>query len=121
MSSESAKADAERVLAACENDHCLTLLDVHVGAEAVENVGYEDVFYPLRHHHREGLALVYDIGIGEPTTAVWGAGDLIYDVEDEERTLQSALDPMIMWRNIDGGYVDVDVVVIDAEARGEDD
>jgi hypothetical protein len=106
------------ILHTCDNDHCRRLGEsLHADRVAIDDLGYEDVFYPLRHHHRDGLALELASKAGG-ATLVWGRGDFIYQVKiGLPRSDWPQVDPTPFWRDIRDGTADVDVVVLEVAAR----
>lgn len=80
MASESATDGAEAAelrLGWCtDNDHCDALYRYVRGALDAESLSYEDVFYPLRHHHGE---IAHRVDLETLTYWVrWGSGDYLY-------------------------------------------
>lgn len=107
------------LLAECDTDECQHLYSFHMGdGLTVDQLGYEDVFYPLRCHHREGLGL--RITWEDRTqTYVWGAGDLIYRASDDVRTLETAVDPFDLYTLVQSGTASEVTVTIVEEADTE--
>ena len=107
------------VLGACDNDHCRRLGEfLHAERVTTDRLGWEDVFYPLRHHHRAGLALELASRAGG-ATLVWDRGDLIYQVRlGLPRSDWPQVDPTEFWMDIEDGRTDVDVRIVEAAARG---
>lgn len=105
------------VLAACGNEHC-TVLHQQLFGQLDEDaaLGYEDVFYPLRCHCRDGLVLLVDFPRTETARFVWGPGDLIFEVRDDERSIETAVDPFEVFQELQGTTVGIDAVLVEAEA-----
>lgn len=121
MSEADGRQTAGDVLEGCRGaDECHTLLLFLNGQLEVSDLGYEDVFYPLRHHHREGLALRLTHGETVVHELEWGSGDFIYEVDDPDKNFRSAIDPYSRYEEVQAGQYGLDVVVIDA-AREEGD
>lgn len=105
-----------------ENDHCPALLSYLKGYQDSESLSYEDVFYPLRHHHDEGLALSVTDGHGTEEY-VWGSGDFIFLAEEERQVMAHAIDPVRLWSSLQMDGVSFDVVRLDDTpfAEGQQD
>jgi len=109
---------AVNVLRSCSlSTNCTNLRDYLVGRKTLNDLGYEDVFYPLRCHHGDGLALEVDYDHVSTITYVWGAGDLIYNISDDRRMMETAVEAGPVWREIDNGAADIDVMIIEDEAQ----
>lgn len=110
---------AADVLGTCDNDHCRALDYVRRDQRmSGESLSWEDVFYPLRHHHRDGLALELTAK-ADGAALVWGRGDLIYRVNPGlPRSDWPQVDPFEFWMDITDGVADVDVRIVEAAARG---
>jgi len=110
------------VLAACGNDNCERLVECLVNDwVTVDDLGYEDVFYPLRCHYVNGLVLEITGNAGTERF-VYGGGDFIYRVADAERTFETAVDTLHLWKNIrqiDALTIDV-TIVADEATEGDD-
>jgi hypothetical protein len=109
------------VLGECSNEHCQALAEALTNKSVLfETLSYEDVFYPLRHHHREDLRLRLDVQ--EPAITAflkWGAGDFIYRRWASQETW-SQVDPFPIFDGIQAGRLDVDVTIVDDEAQEAD-
>jgi len=114
--------DALDVLASCQDDNCQRLFQYLVDdGVSIDDLGYEDVFYPLRDHHDDGLAIEVTRR-GETSRYVWGAGDLVYDVETEARTFETAVDPFPISRTIrHDPLADFDVTIVEDSQEVVDD
>jgi hypothetical protein len=108
---------ALNTLETCGNDHCQRL-GHYLRADhlPIGSLGYEDVFYPLRHHHGDALALELPPCVGR-ATLVWGRGDFIYRVE-ADRLLSDwpQIDPFSLWRRIQADGAEIDVTVLEPAA-----
>lgn len=101
-----------------ENEHCQRLLEAVRGPGPIkaDELGYEDVFYPLRHHHRDGLVLELTVGsIDDKCFLRWGPGDFIYRRWEFE-TKEARIDPFKVWQGIQNGALDP-LVTIDEDHR----
>lgn len=108
------------ILGGCTNDHCLTLGDyLFTDDTSLDDLGYEDVFYPLRCHHDEGLAL--ELGWNHGVVAlVWGSGDFIYKVNGAgPQKPANAVDPFIYWGDIQRGNYSLDTTIVDDHRQEE--
>lgn len=109
------------ILGSCDNDHCSALGQFLVDTDVpVEALGYEDVFYPLRHHHQDGLGLRFTWN-DMTETLVWGAGDFIYRADDQVRTMETAVDPFDVYTLLQTGTASAVTVTIVDEATAEGD
>jgi hypothetical protein len=102
------------------SDHCHRLAEVVTGAATVDSLGFEDLFYPMRCHHDDGLVLRVEGPSGQ-NWLQYGSGDLFYWMTDDERTMESAVDPFELWDAISPGSVEVDPVLVENTPYGEDD
>jgi len=105
------------ILGSCDNRHCQALYQYHEdNGIHVDQLGYEDVFYPLRHHHRDGLALKIEWGLSTDRL-VWGPGDLIYRASDDTRTMETAVDTAGLWTQLNHDRFEaVTLTVLEADA-----
>jgi len=114
-------SDAESVLQACENKHCrwlyCYLVDENIGTDQLD---YEDVFYPLRHHHADGLALELTTPNGTTRRYVWGSGDFIHLAGDLRQTFETAIDPFPLWEAIERGEATPDVTIVEEHREVND-
>jgi len=104
------------ILETCHNDHCQRLGHYHRNDYLpISGFGYEDVFYPLRHHHHDDLALELPPRVGG-ATLVWGRGDFIYRVDASLKLSDwPQIDPFDLWRRIQADRADIDVTVLEPE------
>lgn len=102
------------------SDHCHRLAEVVTGAATVDSLGYEDLFHPLRCHREDGLVLRVEGPSGQ-NWLQYGSGDLFYWMTDDERTMESAVDPFELWDAIEPGSVEVEPVLVEDTPFGEDD
>lgn len=109
------------VLGTCDNEHCQALSSsLELRAADGSALGYEDVFYPARHHAHDGVVLHVDL----PDSHVyieWGSGDLFYRLEDDKRTFQSAVDPGPLWEGFSRGEIGITPVLREDTPFGEAD
>lgn len=109
------------ILGGCTNDHCLTLGDyLFTDDTSLDDLGYEDVFYPLRCHHRNGLTL----RVMSPDMAAdyrWGAGDFIYQYSIlDENPEGKQVDPFPLWTMIQTGLADFKMIAVDDHRQEAD-
>lgn len=98
---------------------CNRLAEVAAGDATVDALDYEDLFYPMRCHRDDGLVLYVDAGAMD-NWLQYGAGDLFYWMTDDERTMESAVDPFDLWDAISPGSVEVEPVLVEDTPFGED-
>jgi hypothetical protein len=101
------------------SDHCHRLAEVATGDATVDSLDYEDLFFPLRCHRDDGLVLRVEGPSGQ-NWLQYGAGDLFYWMTDDERTMESAVDPFELWDAISPGSVEVEPVLVEDTPFGED-
>jgi hypothetical protein len=94
------------MLSACEQPECQRLYQFLVddGID-VSQLGYEDLFYPLRCH--PSLRLDLDNSPFAYDRLRWGSGDFIYSDQDER------VEPFPIYERIQRGVVGFDVVEVD--------
>lgn len=102
------------------SDHCHRLAEVVTGAARADSLDYEDLFHPLRCHREDGLVLRVEGPSGQ-NWLQYGSGDLFYWMTDDERTMESAVDPFELWDAIEPGSVEIQPVMIEDTPFGEDD
>lgn len=104
-------ADPVDVLSGCPNRHCGMLLGyLKTDIVQLEDLDYEDVFYPLRHHHADGLALRVTDGRALQDY-VWGGDDCIYFAEEERQVMANAINPFHLWSSLQMSGVSFDIVI----------
>lgn len=107
-------SDALDVLGRCQDSrNCHNLQGYLLDMKTLDELGYEDVFYPLRHHHAEGLAIQLAYGQSGVMTLVWGGGDLIFPAEEEHKVMSRAINPFARFEELQRGVCELDVVVLD--------
>lgn len=114
--------DPAAVLDGCPEENC-QLLHQYLLEDGLtaEDLDYEDVFYPLRCHHREGMALELSGPAGD-RRYVWGSGDLIYPVDVDDQTFETSVDPFALWASItQDPFEAFRPVVVDAARQEADD
>lgn len=102
------------------SDHCHRLAEVVTGAATVDSLDYEDLFYPMRCHRDDGLVLRVEGPSGQ-NWLQYGSGDLFYWMTDDERTLESSVDPFELWDAISPNSVEVEPVLVENTPYGDDD
>jgi len=78
----------------CDCKHCQKLLQYLIDdGITIAQLGYEDVFTPLKHH--ADIALY----VGKAGYVI--RSDMCFRVSDSERTWNSAIDPFSVWNSLD--------------------
>jgi len=99
---------------------CDILQEYMTGQFPRSSLGYEDLFYPLRCHADDGLVLEVDVP-GPSWYIEYGAGDLFYQLSDDKRTLETAVDPFPLWDQFKAGNIDLTPVLRKDTPFGEVD
>lgn len=112
---------ALEVLSQCSNTgECLALRDYVTGHLPRSDLGYEDLFYPARCHSGDGLVLQVDVP-GPNGYIEYGPGDLFYQLSDDERTIETAVDPFSLWNRFKAHEVDITPVLREDTPFGADE
>lgn len=113
---------AMAVLADCrEADECTALLGYLRDDLPRDALDYEDLFFPLRHHAHDGVALEV-LHYGELIERLrWGSGDLVFPVDEDGELLRNSVDPIWYWQHFSDGRFDVRPTIVEELERGADD
>ena len=83
----------------CSNERCNRLAEWLTTPEiGFSELGHEDIFYPLRHHHE--LVLVVEKPNGD-TRGYEMQSDMVFFVDEEEKNFKTAVDPFSVKMGLD--------------------
>lgn len=116
---EAAQPVATMLRGCRRSDHCHRLAEAVIGAVRADQLGREDLLYPLRCHRDDGLVLRIEGG-AQVNWMQYGAGDLFYWLTEDDRTLSNAIETNNLWEALQAHMIEVDPVLIGDTPHGDE-